>query len=153
MPVHAEQKILDFTPQQVFDLVADVRAYDQFLPWCVASRITREEEGGRVFYADLVIGHKMVRETFSSRVELDPSREIRVQYLSGPLRYLKNRWTFSPVGEGSDRCLVDFYVDFEFRNPIFRHIAGVFFHEAVKRMVHAFEARAHALYDLPGEKP
>lgn len=142
MPTHAERRSLPYTPEQMFDLVAGVNYYPEFLPWCIASRITRRE--GDIFYADLIIGYKMVRESFGSKVVLDRPHEIRVEYTKGPMRYLNNRWVFEENGDGS--CTIDFFVDFEFKNPIIQKLLEAFFHEAVKRMVGAFEARAVQLY-------
>lgn len=147
MPTHAERRSMPYTPQQMFDLVAGVDQYPKFLPWCVASRITKRE--GSVFYADLIIGYKMVRESFTSRVSLIPAAgavpgEIRVEYMKGPMRHLNNRWVFEPGPDGG--CTIDFFVDFEFKNPVIQRLLEVFFHEAVKRMVTAFETRAAELY-------
>lgn len=149
MPTHAERRSLPYTPEQMFDLVAGVERYPEFLPWCVASRITKRE--GNVFYADLIIGYKMVREAFSSRVTL--TREdgnaprVHVEYLKGPMRHLNNLWIFEANPDGS--CTIDFFVDFEFKNPLLQKLIAAFFHEAVKRMVGAFEARAYQLYAAP----
>ena len=143
MPTHAERRAMPYTPEQMFDLVAAVDLYPQFLPWCLASRITKRE--GNVFYADLVIGYKMVREKFGSRVTALRPDHIHVEYLSGPMKHLSNHWRFLPQPDGS--CIIDFYVDFEFKNPILQRLISVFFEEAVKRMVGAFEARAKDLYD------
>lgn len=143
MPTHAERRAMPYTPEQMFDLVAAVDLYPQFLPWCLASRITKRE--GNVFYADLVIGYKMVREKFGSRVTALRPDHIHVEYLSGPMKHLSNHWRFLPQPDGS--CIIDFYVDFEFKNPILQRLISVFFEEAVKRMVGAFEARAKDLCD------
>lgn len=142
MPTHAEQRRLPYSPEQLFDLVADVERYPEFLPWCLDCRVTRRQ--GDVLYADLIIGYKMVREKFGSRVTLTRPDLIRVEYLSGPMKYLSNQWRFLPAPDGG--CIIDFYVDFEFRNPFFQRLMGLFFNEAVRRMVAAFEARAKALY-------
>lgn len=144
MPTHAEQRRLPYSPEQLFDLVADIEAYPQFLPWCVACRVTRRE--GNVLHGDLVIGYKLMRERFKSRVTLERPNHIRVEYLDGPLKYLSNHWKFIPEADGG--CTIDFFVDFEFRNPVFKGLMGLFFNEAVRRMVAAFEARARALYAL-----
>lgn len=145
MPTHAERRSLPYTPEQMFDLVAGVDKYPQFLPWCIASRITKRE--GDIFYADLVIGYKMVRERFSSRVTAIRPDEVRVEYMSGPMRHLNNRWRFERNPDGT--CTIDFFVDFEFKNPMLQKLITVFFHEAVKRMVGSFEARAAELYGRP----
>jgi coenzyme Q-binding protein COQ10 len=142
MPTHAEKKILPHRPDQMFDLVIDVERYPEFLPWCQECRIISQSDG--VIMASLVVGYKLLREWFNSRVTYERPNSIRVEYINGPLRYLSNTWDFSETPEGG--CLVDFYVDFEFKNPIFQKLMGVFFNEIVKRMVGAFEARANQLY-------
>lgn len=143
MPIHAEQRVLPYRPDQLFDLVADVARYPEFLPWCVAARVRRRESDTVV--ADLVIGFKMFREKFTSRVALDRARRrIDVTYEEGPFKYLRNHWVFEPTPDG--RCHVDFYVEFEFRSAVLARLIGMLFHEAVRRMVHAFETRAKKLY-------
>ena len=143
MPTHAEKRELPYRPEQLFDLVADIERYPEFLPWCVAARVRSREED--LVVADLIIGFKMVRERFTSRVKLDrPSLRIDVAYTEGPFRYLNNHWFFEPLGDG--RCRIDFYVDFEFRSAILQRIIGALFNEAVRRMVQAFENRARKLY-------
>jgi len=144
MTKHAEKRQLPYTQKQLFDLVAGVDKYPEFLPWCLSSRITRWE-GENIFYADLVIGYKLVREKFTSRVTLTPNENIHVEYLSGPMKYLSNYWRF--IDEGDGRCTIDFYVEFEFKNRMFQNLIGVFFNEVVRRMVSAFEERAKSLYD------
>ena len=143
MPTHAEQRYLPYTPEQLYDLVVDVAKYPEFLPWCLASRITKRD--GNVFYADLIIGYKMVRERFGSKVTALRPDHIHVEYLSGPMKYLSNHWRFIPDKKGG--CTIDFYVDFEFKNELFQNIMGLFFDKAVKKMVQAFENRAKDLYD------
>ena len=130
----------------MFELVADIGRYDEFLPWVQAMRIRTPEigDGADVVTADMVVGFKMVRERFTSRVTLDRPNAIHVDYISGPLKYLKNDWVFRPAPTGG--CDIDFSVDFEFRNKMFERLAGMFFHEAFKRMVGAFETRAAAIY-------
>ncbi len=143
MPTHAEQRILPYRPDQLFDLVADIERYPEFLPWCVAARVRTRTDQEVV--ADLVIGFKMIRERFTSRVRLDrPNRRIDVAYTEGPFRYLNNHWVFEELPDGATR--LDFFVDFEFRSVMLQKIIGVLFNEAVRRMVAAFEARAKALY-------
>lgn len=147
MPTHAEQRTLPYTPEQLFTLVAEVEKYPQFLPWCIGSRITKreaEENGMSVFYADLVIGYKMAREKFGSKVTLDEPNHIHVEYLSGPMKHLSNHWRFIREPDGS--CTIDFYVDFEFKSALFQSLIEVFFNKAVTKMVEAFEARAQELY-------
>ena len=144
MPTHSEKRYLAHPPEQLFGLVADIESYPEFLPWCVAARIREREDN--VVTADLVIGFRMFRERFTSRVTLDEPTGIDVEYTHGPLRYLKNHWKFVPNGDG---CVVDFFVDFEFRSRVLRALIGVVFHEALSRMVNAFEQRADALYGRP----
>ncbi len=141
MPTHAEKRFLPYTPEQMFDLVADIERYPEFLPWCTGARIRTRE--GNVIRADLVIGYKMFRERFSSKVLLDRPLRVDVAYSDGPFKYLANHWLFEPAEGG---CVVDFYVDFEFRSRLMRKMIGVLFNEAVRRMVAAFETRARALY-------
>jgi len=146
MPTHAERRRLPYRQDQLFNLVADVERYPEFLPWCLAARI--RERGPNLVIADLLIGYKMVRERFTSRVVLSPPGHIDVSYTEGPFRYLNNHWLFEPQPDGS--CVLDFYVDFEFRSRMLQKIIELLFNEAVKRMVAAFEARAQKLY---GERP
>jgi coenzyme Q-binding protein COQ10 len=145
MPTHAEQRHLPYTPEQLFDLVSRVERYPEFLPWCKASRITRRE--GDVFWADLVIAFKVFRERFTSKVTLIPKQGVDVEYINGPFRYLNNHWRFLPAEDGG--CIVDFYVDFEFRSKMLQSLIGLLFNEAVQRMVAAFETRAAQLYGAP----
>jgi coenzyme Q-binding protein COQ10 len=142
MPTHAERRRLPYSPQQLFDLVADIERYPEFLPWCVGVRV--REKKGNTIVGDLLIGYRMVRERFTSKIVLDRPRHIDVSYSEGPFRYLTNHWEFEPEPDGG--CTIDFYVDFEFRSRVLQKIIEVLFNEAVKRMVGAFEARARKLY-------
>ena len=141
MPTHAEHRLLPYTPEQMYALVADIERYPEFLPWCVAVRI-RERRADFVS-ADLVIGFKMFRERFTSNVKLDPPGRIDVTYAEGPFRYLDNHWSFERAPGG---CRIDFFVDFEFRSRLLQKAIELLFGEAVKRMVAAFEGRARQLY-------
>lgn len=146
MPTHHETRVVPYTAQQMYDLVADVAAYPKFLPWTAAARIRSRTpiEGGEVMEADLVISFKVFRERFGSRVTLWPSQmKIDTEYLDGPFKYLKSGWSFRDVAGG---CEVTFFVDFEFRNAILQGIIGVVFNEAMHRVVRAFEKRAADLY-------
>jgi coenzyme Q-binding protein COQ10 len=145
MPTHAEQRVLPYTAEQLFDLVADVDRYPEFLPWCVGARI--RERRDTLIVADLLIGFRMFRERFTSRVTLARPRRIDVAYSEGPFRYLENHWIFEPVEGG---CRIDFFVDFEFRSRVLQTLIGALFNEAVRRTVAAFETRARHLYGLPG---
>jgi len=147
MTQHSEKRIITHSPEQLFDLVADVRLYPEFLPWCLAARIREETEDKLV--ADLIIGFQVFKERFTSHVRLDrQAMEIHVEYAEGPFKYLKNTWKFNPHPEG---CEIDFYVDFEFNSRILQTVIESLFTEAVKKMVRAFEQRAHNLYgpELP----
>jgi coenzyme Q-binding protein COQ10 len=148
MPTHAEKRNLPYTSKQLFDLVSQVEKYPEFLPWCLASRITKRE--GDVFYADLIIGYKMVRERFGSKVTLSNDNHVHVEYLSGPMKYLSNHWRF--IDESNGSCTIDFFVDFEFKNPFFKNLMGLFFDKAVNKMVQAFEDRAESLYQASPSK-
>ena len=149
MPSHSETRRLPYTARQMYDLVADVDSYPQFLPWTSAARIHSRVPitGGEVLEADLVISFKVFRERFGSRVTLWPGAlKIDTEYLDGPFRHLKSAWAFRDVPGG---CEVEFHVDFEFRNLILRRIIGVVFTEAMHRIVRAFETRAAQLYVPP----
>lgn len=146
MPTHSETRQLPYTAQQMYDLVADVASYPQFLPWCAAARIRSETpvENSVVLDADLVISFKVFRERFGSRVTLFPTNmKIDTEYLDGPFKYMKSNWGFEDTAEG---CNVIFFVDFEFKNAILQGIIGLVFNEAMQRVVRAFEARANELY-------
>jgi coenzyme Q-binding protein COQ10 len=149
MTTYAERRPVPYSPEQMYGLVADVERYPEFLPWCLAAKIRQRE--GSVIYADLVIGFRMVRERFTSRVHLQPGHRIDVSYAEGPFRYLENHWIFEPAPGGG--CVIDFHVDFEFRSRMLQKIITVLFNEAVRRMVAAFESRARALYGAEGGRP
>jgi len=141
MPEHSERRILPYTSEQLFDLVADIERYPEFLPWCVGTRILKREEN--VVYADLMVGFKMVREVYTSKVILKRPDLINVEYQNGPFKYLNNNWKFKNSERGSE---IEFFIDFEFRSPVLRGIIGPFFGDAVNRMVSAFETRAQEIY-------
>lgn len=142
MPTHAERRTLPYTPEQLFDLVADVERYPEFLPWCVGARV--RERKNNVIVSDLLIGYRVVRERFTSRIVLDRPHRIDVSYSEGPFRYLDNHWLFEPEPGGG--CTINFYVDFEFRSRMLQKVIELLFNEAVRRMVSAFETRARRLY-------
>lgn len=149
MATHAEKRVLPYRPEQLYDLVADVEKYPEFLPWCIGARIRDRQPD--VLIADLVIGFKGFRDGFTSRVTLNrPEMRIDVAYLDGPFRYLNNHWVFRELADGG--CEIDFFVDFEFRSRLLQRIIGVLFNEAVRRMVDAFESRAAKIYEPVGGK-
>ena len=144
MPRHSETRHLPYTPDQLFDLVADIAKYDEFLPWVVAVRIRSSSEEETV--ADLVVGFNAFKERFTSRVKKQRPHRICVDYIEGPLKYLHNEWSFEPAEDGGTN--VQFSVDFAFRSRIFEALAGQMFDRALRRMTGAFEARAAALYGI-----
>ncbi|WP_347265964.1 type II toxin-antitoxin system RatA family toxin [Paracoccus sp. (in: a-proteobacteria)] len=148
MPHHSDSRILPYTADQMYALVADIESYPQFLPWNTAARIRARRpgpEGSEVVEADLVISFKVFRERFGSRVTLWPDdRRIDTEYLDGPFKYLRSGWTFADLPGGRSR--VEFFVDFEFRSALLGKVIGVVFGEAMSRIVRAFEDRGRALY-------
>ena len=147
MPTHNETKILRHSAQQMYDLVADVAAYPEFLPWCAAARIKSVTSDGvsQIMEADLVISFKVFRERFGSRVILHSNQLfIDTEYLDGPFKHMKSTWKFESLSEG---CAATFFVDFEFKNAILQGVIGLVFNEAMQRIVLAFEARAESLYN------
>lgn len=148
MPRHTETRFLPYTAEQMFDLVADVGRYAEFLPWVSAVRLRSDTPTEMV--ADLIVGFKGLRETFTSKVKKDRPTNIHVDYIDGPLKYLSNDWHFRPAPGG---CEVDFAVDFAFRNRVFEMLAGQVFSSALTRMTSAFETRAAQLYGAGTSDP
>ena len=142
MPTHAEKRLLPYPAKKLYNLVSDVEKYPEFLPWCIALRVRSREVN--MINADMIIGFKVFREKFSTRVTLNPPRRIDVEYLDGPFKYLNNHWIFKPIDDGA--CEIDFYVDFEFKSILLQKAIGAVFNEAVQKMINAFEARAHRIY-------
>ncbi len=142
MPSHHERRELPHSAAQMYDLVADVRRYPEFLPWVSAIRVRQDDDTEML--ADMIVGFKSLRETFSSQVIKNPKLEIVVNYLDGPLKHLHNRWVFEDQPAGGS--IVDFTVDFAFRNAIFEALAGQVFDSALRKMTGAFITRADALY-------
>jgi coenzyme Q-binding protein COQ10 len=148
VPIHAEQRVVAYSPEQIYGLVADVERYPEFLPWCLAARIRKRADDW--FAADLVIGFRMIRERFTSHVDYDAKEHtVDTTYVNGPFKQMVSRWRFLPHPEG---CLIDFFVDFEFKSRLLQGLATGFFGEVVRRMVGAFEGRARKLYG-PGRPP
>jgi coenzyme Q-binding protein COQ10 len=141
MPKHAETRHLPYTPEQMYDLVADVRRYPEFLPWVTAMRVRSDTATETL--ADMIVGFKGLRETFTSRVQKARAETITVDYIDGPLKYLRNDWRFRREEQG---CAVDFSVDFAFKNRMFEMLAGQVFGQALRKMIGAFETRAAVLY-------
>jgi len=155
MPSHSETRVLPYSAQQMYDLVADVDRYPEFIPWTAAARVRSRVPHGAavVMEVDLVISFKVFRERFGSRVTLWPGdMRIDTEYLDGPFRHMISKWHFADVPPdrrppGAEHaCDVSFFVDFEFRNRLLQGAAGMFFNEAMQRIVRAFETRAQALH-------
>jgi coenzyme Q-binding protein COQ10 len=143
MPRHRERRVLPYTSVQMYELVADVARYAEFLPWVAAVRVRSDSETEMV--ADLLVGFRSLRERFTSRVTKTRATSIHVDYLDGPLDHLRNDWEFSSDPAG---CAVDFTVEFAFRNRVFEALAGQMFDLALRRMIGAFETRAAQLYGV-----
>src|ERR1700722_13825793 len=144
MTRHAEQATLAYSADELFVVVADVKEYPLFVPWCSGARIRRADE--REVVAELVIGFGPFQESFTSHVALDRPRQVQVRALEGgPLEHLTNTWTFTPVG---DKTRVDFIIDFEFKSHLFNHVANGMFRDAATRMMSAFESRVQFLHIL-----
>ena len=144
MPRHSETKHLPYSQEQLFDLVADVARYDEFLPWVVAVRVRSSSPTETV--ADLVVGFNAFKERFTSRVLKEKPSRICVDYVEGPLKFLHNEWRFEAASDGGTNLF--FSVDFAFRSRIFEALAGQMFDRALRRMTAAFEQRAAALYGI-----
>lgn len=140
-----ETRELPWSAEQMFDLVADVRRYAEFLPWVVATRIKSDSETEMI--ADMLVGFSAFKEKFTSRVDKRRAERIEIDYLDGPLKKLDNIWSFAPTEGGG--CRIDFRVDFEFRSAILEKLAGEYMDRAFRKMVAAFEKRAEALYGQP----
>jgi coenzyme Q-binding protein COQ10 len=147
LPRHSESRGLQWSAAQMFDLVADVSRYGEFLPWVSAVRVRSNTETEMT--ADLIVGFKGIRETFTSRVQKLRPTLVVVDYVDGPLKYLHNEWRFTDLPGGGSR--LDFMVDFAFKNRVFEALAGRVFERALSKMTDAFIGRAVALYgDVSG---
>jgi coenzyme Q-binding protein COQ10 len=142
MPRHEEQATLAYGADELFAVVADVKDYPLFVPWCGGARIQREDQ--REIIAELVIGFGLFQESFTSQVMLDRPRQVLVRAVEGPLEHLTNTWTFSPIGDASTH--VDFVIDFQFKSHLLDHVANGMFQEAATRMMSAFESRVHLVH-------
>jgi coenzyme Q-binding protein COQ10 len=142
---HRESRIVPYSAEVMYGVVANVELYPDFLPWCTALRVkSREREGAtEIVLADMVVGFRALRERYTSRVVLDPkARTISVTQTEGVFKYLRNDWRFTPEG---DKCRVEFTIEFEFKNRILGAVAGQAFAHVMTRMSDAFEERAKAL--------
>ncbi|MBU1209797.1 MAG: type II toxin-antitoxin system RatA family toxin [Alphaproteobacteria bacterium] len=146
MPTFNNRRRLEFTPAQMFDLVADVERYPEFVPLCESLKVTSRETRGdaEIVVAKMGVGYKAIRESFATRITLQREKyEILVEYLDGPFSHLENRWRFLPVDDG---CEVDFYLDYEFRSRMLALVMGAVFDKAFAKFSTAFEARAGKIY-------
>ena len=141
MPRHEEQATLGYSADELFAVVADVKDYPLFVPWCSGARVRHADE--HAITADLVIGFGLFQESFTSEVTLDRPRQVLVRAIDGPLEHLTNSWTFTPVGE---KTQVDFIIDFQFKTDLLDHVANQMFHTAARRMMSAFESRVHLVH-------
>lgn len=153
MPTFRTTREVRHSPDRMFDLVADVERYPEFLPLCESLRVLRREpgeaegEGTETVVADMGVGYKAIREHFTTRVTLDrPARKIGVTYVEGPFRHLDNRWTFR---DGPKGCTVEFYITYEFKSRMLGLLMGSMFEKAFGRFAEAFERRADQVYGVP----
>ncbi|WP_342362570.1 type II toxin-antitoxin system RatA family toxin [Terrarubrum flagellatum] len=151
MPSFRTRHPVTHSPTQMFDLVADVEKYPEFLPFCtglVLKRRARDSEGRDVLICDMQVGYKSINERFTSRVTLDrPKLIIDVEYIDGPFRFLENRWRFEPDPKGS---AIDFYISYEFRSRVLATLAGAVFDRIFRMFTGAFDARADQVYGKGG---
>lgn len=149
MPEYSTRRRVQHSAAEMFDLVADVERYPEFVPLCQSLKVRRRtsENGKEVIVADMTIAYKIVRETFTSRVTLERERlTILVEYIEGPFRRMNNRWTFRPMDE--QRCEVEFFLTYEFRSRTLGLLMGSVFDAAFRRFAAAFERRANEVYGV-----
>jgi coenzyme Q-binding protein COQ10 len=147
MPKFETIRRVPYSPEKMFALVADVERYPEFLPMCEALsvRSRRERDGRTALVADMTVGYKAIRETFTSLVFLRPAdNAIDVRYTEGPFRYLENRWRFTPAGEGG--CDICFYIDYEFKSRVLGAMMSMMFDRGFRLFAEAFEKRANESY-------
>lgn len=153
MTTHAERKVLAYTPRQLFDLVAQVEKYPEFLPWVISAKVSERKvvdgsngAGGQSssFLAEVTIGYKMFKYPYKCYVHLTPDYRIDIEYIEGPFKYLNNHWIFNPINDKLTE--IEFYMDFELKTPALQAILKPMFSEVVKRMINAFERRAGQMY-------
>lgn len=153
MPKFEATRRVAHTPDEMFALVADIEKYPQFVPLCEALSIrSRKERDGRsVVVADMSVGYKAIRETFTTQVLLKPEdKVIDVKYIDGPFKYLSNVWSFEPASDG---CFVRFFIDYEFKSRLLAAVMGTMFDRAFRMFAEAFEKRADVVYGRSGEPP
>ncbi|MEM9999346.1 MAG: type II toxin-antitoxin system RatA family toxin [Pseudomonadota bacterium] len=148
MPKFESKRRVNHSAANMFQLVADIEHYPEFVPLCEALTIRdrRERDGKTLLIADMTVGYKQIRETFTSQVHLDPAANlIRATYLDGPFKHLDNRWAFEDQGSGA--CDVHFYIEYEFKSRMLGALMGSMFDRAFRKFSAAFEARADTIYD------
>jgi len=149
MPKFETRQTVQHSAQQMFDLVADIRRYPEFVPLCKSLNVRGEKatEDGTIMVADMTVAYKMVQESFTSKVTVKPqTHEILVEYLDGPFKHLENRWTFEPVAGRDDQSVIVFYIDYEFRSRMLAGLMGAMFDKAFHKFSMAFEQRADLIY-------
>ena len=148
MPQFSTKRHVSHSSGEMFDLVADVERYPEFLPLCSALKVRSREkiaDGVEIIVADMTVAYKLIRETFRSKVTLQrPSHQILVEYLDGPFSRMENRWTFRPAGEGT--CEVEYFINYEFKSRVLGMLMGAMFDAAFRRFAAAFERRADQVY-------
>ncbi|MGY5777018.1 type II toxin-antitoxin system RatA family toxin [Rhizobium sp. LEGMi135b] len=147
MPQFETHRPVPHSPDQMFDLVADVERYPEFLPLCegLTIRSRKERDGKVLLVADMTVGYKAIRETFTTQVLLNKAeRAIDVKYIDGPFKYLDNRWRFTPSDNGGS--VIDFFIDYEFKSRILGALMGSMFDRAFRMFTDAFETRANKIY-------
>jgi coenzyme Q-binding protein COQ10 len=151
MPSFSTRRRVPFTPRQMFDLVADVEQYPRFVPLCEGLRVRsrQEQNGHELLLADMTVGYKAIRETFTSKVDLDRTTDrVLVTYVDGPFKYLENRWQFVPAAAGGTDIVFD--LTYEMKSKMFSLLVGAVFDKAFRKFAEAFEMRARDVYGLPG---
>jgi coenzyme Q-binding protein COQ10 len=155
VPKFSSKRRVEHSAPQMFDLVADVERYPEFVPLCKALKIrqrTPKPDGTEIVIADMTVSFKLVREAFTSRVTLDrPNLKILVEYLQGPFSNLENRWSFEPRSDGA--CDVGFFLAYEFKSRVLAMLMGTMFDTAFQRFAAAFEKRADLIYGKAGAAP
>ncbi|ADY64315.1 MULTISPECIES: type II toxin-antitoxin system RatA family toxin [Rhizobium/Agrobacterium group] len=150
MPQFETHRLVKHSPDRMYDLVADVEKYPQFLPLCEALviRSRKERDGKTLLVADMTVGYKAIRETFTTQVLLNPAeRAIDVKYIDGPFKYLDNRWRFEASAEGGSA--IHFFIEYEFKNRLLGAVMGSMFDRAFRMFAEAFETRADKIYADP----
>jgi coenzyme Q-binding protein COQ10 len=147
MPQFSSRRRVRHAASDMFDLVADVEKYPQFVPLCSALRVKSraQKDNTAVIVVEMTVAYKLIQQTFTSRVTLDkPALKILVEYLDGPFSRLQNRWTFAPTSEGT--CEVEFFIDYEFKSRTLAMLMGAMFDTAFRKFAGAFEKRADVVY-------